>query len=66
MSVEGRDSVGVGVAPAVRRVTNGNIHAPVLMLAEKAADLILGRKPLDPIDADFYRHGVHPADAGTV
>ena len=26
-------------------VTNGNIYAPVMMLAEKAADLILGVSP---------------------
>ncbi len=37
-------------------VTNGNIYAPVMMLAEKAADLILGNTPLAPSDAQFYRH----------
>ncbi|MFD1030096.1 choline dehydrogenase [Metaplanococcus flavidus] len=66
MKVHGLDNVRVADASAMPYVTNGNIHAPVLMLAEKAADLILGREPLEPIDADFYRHGVHPADAGTV
>jgi choline dehydrogenase len=36
-------------------VTNGNIFAPVMMLAEKAADLILGRQlPAEP--EPFYRH----------
>jgi choline dehydrogenase len=39
-------------------VTNGNIYAPVMMLAEKAADLILGNTPLPPATVDFYRH--HP------
>ena len=29
-------------------ITNGNIYAPVMMLAEKAADLILGNTPLAP------------------
>ena len=29
-------------------VTNGNIYAPVMMVAEKAADLILGNEPLPP------------------
>jgi hypothetical protein len=27
-----------------------------MMLAEKAADLILGNSPLPPIDIEFYRH----------
>jgi choline dehydrogenase len=38
-------------------VTNGNIYAPVMMLAEKAADLIMGTEPLAPLDVPFYRHG---------
>ncbi|ANU12076.1 choline dehydrogenase [Planococcus antarcticus DSM 14505] len=66
MKVHGLDNVRVVDASAMPYVTNGNIHAPVLMLAEKAADLILGREALKPIHADFYRHGVHPANAGTV
>ncbi|WP_422122251.1 choline dehydrogenase [Planococcus sp. X10-3] len=66
MKVHGLDNVRVADASAMPYVTNGNIHAPVLMLAEKAADLILGRDPLEPIEADFYRHGVHAPDAGTV
>lgn len=66
MKVHGLDNVRVVDASAMPYVTNGNIHAPVLMLAEKAADLIRGRKPLEPMDLDFYRHGVHPADAGTL
>jgi choline dehydrogenase len=37
-------------------VTNGNIYAPVMMIAEKAADLILGNEPLAPAEVDFYRH----------
>ena len=35
-------------------VTNGNIYAPVMMLAEKAADLILGNTPLAPETVPFY------------
>ncbi|WP_078577970.1 choline dehydrogenase [Salipaludibacillus agaradhaerens] len=66
MKVHGLENVRVADASAMPYVTNGNIHAPVLMLAEKAADLILGREPLAPIHADFYRHGVHSADAGTI
>ncbi len=66
MKVHGLDNVRVADASAMPYVTNGNIHAPVLMLAEKASDIILGRKPLEPFKADFYRHGVHPAYAGTI
>jgi choline dehydrogenase len=37
-------------------VTNANIYAPVMMVAERAADLIQGNKPLDPIYVDWYKH----------
>ena len=37
-------------------VTNGNIYAPVMMTAEKAADLILGNTPLAPEPVPFHRH----------
>jgi choline dehydrogenase len=36
-------------------ITNGNIYAPVMMLAEKAADLILGNSPLPTEDVEYYR-----------
>ncbi|MGI3786830.1 MAG: choline dehydrogenase, partial [Janthinobacterium lividum] len=37
-------------------VPNGNIYAPVMMLAEKAADLIAGRTPLEPEQVPYYRY----------
>lgn len=66
MKVHGIENLRVVDASAMPSTTNGNIHAPVLMLAEKAADIIRGKKPLDPEYKDFYQHGVHPKDAGTV
>jgi choline dehydrogenase len=39
-------------------VTNGNIYAPVMMVAEKAADLILGNTPLAREEVRFYRRPV--------
>src|SRR5699024_12228927 len=54
MKVHGLDNVSVVDASAMLYVTNGNIHAPVLMLAEKAADLIRGSKQLDPLNYDYY------------
>ena len=60
MRVHGLDGLRVVDASAMPYVTNGNIYAPVMMMAEKAADLILGNTPLPPSAAVTY---VHPAGA---
>ncbi|RZS43049.1 choline dehydrogenase [Herbihabitans rhizosphaerae] len=57
MAVHGVDGLRVVDASAMPYVTNGNIYAPVIMLAEKAADLIRGDTPLEPSTVDFHRHG---------
>jgi choline dehydrogenase len=64
MGVHGLDGLRVVDAAVFPYVTNGNIYAPTMMVAEKAADLILGNTPLDPEPVDFYRHGVSPAIGG--
>jgi choline dehydrogenase len=56
MRVNGVEGLRVVDASAMPYVTNGNIYAPVMMLAEKASDLIAGNTPLEPEHVDFYRH----------
>jgi choline dehydrogenase len=55
MRVHGLDGLRVVDASAMPYVTNGNIYAPVMMLAEKAADLIRGDTPLPPEPMPFFR-----------
>jgi choline dehydrogenase len=45
--VEGLRVVDASVMPAVPR---GNTNAPVIAIAERAADLVIGRAPLVPTD----------------
>ena len=56
LGVHGLEGLHVVDASAMPYVTNGNIYAPVMMLAEKAADLLLGNTPLAPDHTEFYRH----------
>jgi choline dehydrogenase len=56
MRVHGLDGIRVVDASIFPFVPNGNIFAPVMMVAEKAADLIRGVTPLEPLRLDFYRH----------
>ena len=55
IKVRGLEGIRVVDASVMPYVTNGNIYAPVMMIAERAADLVLGNTPLPPLAAEVYR-----------
>jgi choline dehydrogenase len=56
MKVHGIEGLRVADASVMPYVTNGNIYAPTMMIAEKAADIILGVDPLRPESVQYFRH----------
>ncbi len=54
--VRGVENLRVADSSVFPTITNGNLNAPTIMVAEKAADIIRGRDPLPPSNAPVWIH----------
>ncbi|MGC9421640.1 choline dehydrogenase [Vibrio sp.] len=56
LNVHGVKNLRVVDASIFPAITNGNLYAPTMMVAEKAADIILGNYTEPAMEVEFYQH----------
>ncbi len=56
LKVHGVNNLRVVDASVFPAITNGNLYAPTIMVAEKAADMIMGHTLKPAKDAEYYRY----------
>ena len=54
--VIGIENLRLADSSIMPQITNGNLNGPSIMIGERAADMILGRDPLPPSNAEAWIH----------